>query len=138
MDQIRTQTSHHFTVAIAAEDASQSSPLCQALIEKGFTVRTFNRACEASRQLSNESFHCLIVDCLLKSGTAEQIIVAARRQKSSANTQTPIVLLSRNFDTDLLKRYQSDVSDTFRKPLDLSALIEKITYLCLSSSEAAA
>lgn len=130
MSKEKSQPIEQPVVAIAASDQILAAKIGDSLRKHGIIVRVFKKACETSFRLDNEKFDCLIIDCLLQSGTADQIILSSRRSPRTQNATTPIILMSRNFDAELLKRYESDIYDSIRKPFDLAQLIDKVRAIC--------
>jgi CheY-like chemotaxis protein len=122
-------------ILVAAESALADSPLSKLLGQAGFRVVTCVKASEAARLMATDKFDCCLIDCLLKAGTADHVVLTARQGSGSVNYRTPIILLSRNFEPELLKRLSPHLALTLKKPVDPMTLVEKIQDLCAKRAQ---
>jgi DNA-binding response OmpR family regulator len=125
-------------VLLAEDDQDLSDLICESLRANGYQVLSCTKADEAIKALSTQNFSCLILDWHLATGTADQVVWVARRNLKSLNRETPIIVMSGNFEPSQLQQVRPYVSGAIVKPFQVQSLKDRVKQLCTRVIEPAA
>ena len=83
---------------------------------------------EAVNKVSNQKFNLIILDLGLQNTNGVKLIEKIRKNPTSINFRTPILLHSGHIEISLFDKYKDDFNDALVKPTSLETILEKVTY----------
>jgi len=111
------------------EDDEEISSILAELIEMwGYQVVKAPTLPLALIKVNNQKFNIIILDLVLKKVSGTKLLEQIRRNSSSMNNTTPIILHSGNIETDLFTRYRGEINDALVKPSPNDLIKEKLAF----------
>ena len=116
-------------ILIIEDEEDLVSLLADRLKREGYSVSSSSSQEDALIKLTNEKFHCLIIDILLKAGTGDRLIALIRNDPAGLNATTPILVISGHLHTDLVKKIAPTVKAILVKPFPMDKFVKKVRQL---------
>ncbi|OFZ56381.1 MAG: hypothetical protein A2428_01410 [Bdellovibrionales bacterium RIFOXYC1_FULL_54_43] len=126
-----------YSVLIVEDEADIVDVISTKLNAEGFQVFSTPRAPRAIQLLNNQKFSCILLDMSLEQGSGEDVISSIRKDKTSFNFQTPVLVISANLNPNLIMRIGKDIHGALVKPFERDALVAKVKSLCPASAAGA-
>jgi CheY-like chemotaxis protein len=123
-------------VLVVDDDPDFVEMISERLRDGGYRVLSCGKSFEAVRMINNQKFSCIVLDYRLEVGDGGQVIQAFRKKTNAINYSTPILLMSGQFDVDILQKVGRMINGAVVKPFDLKEFVEKVSKL--SAAEEAA
>ena len=117
-------------IVLFASMDSATEGLASTLSESGLKVLSCTSVAEGIRFITNQKFDCLILDLNLDDGSADDIILSAKKRAKTLNLSTPVILLSDTITADVLQRLKGMILRAFVKPFNIEEVVLYVIWAC--------
>lgn len=117
------------SILVVEDDVDVCNAIITALTRQGYKTTGVTTAREATFKLKNQKYSCVLLDMRLGEENGDLLIDFMRERKDSANTATPVIVVSGFLDKELVLKIASKIQGAIVKPFeqkDLIAMVEKL------------
>lgn len=112
------------------EDELELADLMKARFdEEGFLTIISASRIEMLMKMRNQEFDVIICDLNIKGSVGGDTVNNVLRMQETAKKKAPIIVVSGNIDTDIMRDYGKQIKAAFVKPVDMDLLIEKVNSI---------
>ena len=116
------------TILIVEDQLDLMETLTELFANWDYNVVQATTLPDALSKVSNQKFSLIFLDIMLQKTSGLKVLENIRRNVSSTNFQTPVILHSASIEIETFDHYKGDFNDAIVKPASSEAIRKKIDY----------
>jgi DNA-binding NtrC family response regulator len=114
------------SIIIIEDESELAGMMKDRLDEEGFLTVISGSRVEMLMKMRNQEFDLVICDLNIKGSAGGDTIYNVLKFTEEAKKKSPIIVVSGNIDSDIMKDYGKVIKAAFVKPVNMDLLLQKI------------
>lgn len=120
------------SILIIEDESDLAEIMKDRFDEEGFLTIISGSRVEMLMKMRNQEFDLIICDLNIKGSAGGDTVYNVLKMQETAKKKAPIVVVSGNIDSDIMKDYGKEITAAFVKPVNMDLLLQKIHTLVKS------
>lgn len=114
------------SVLIIEDESDLAELMKDRLDDEGFLTIVSGSRMEMLMKMRNQEFDVILCDLNIKGSAGGDTIFNVKKMLETSKKQSPIIVVSGNIDSDVMRNYGKLIKAAFVKPVNMEQLLRKI------------
>ena len=120
---------HKKSILIIEDEPQLAEMMKERMSDEGYMTIVSGSRVEMLMKMRNQEFDAIICDLNIKGSAGGDTIYNVMKTVEASKRQPPIIVVSGNIDTDIMREYGKEIKAAFVKPVNMDLLLQKIRDL---------